>query len=142
MRSQKGITLTSLVIYVIVMAAVIGLMGAVINTFYQNTDNIQKDTQDIIEFNNFNTYLLKEIKKKYNKIDSIKDNYVLFTSGNSFSLVNESICYNNIEICKGVKGITVKQGINGDGVDDTVIYITINFENFSKSMNYKIEEIY
>ena len=142
MKNQKGITLTSLVVYIVVMVIVLGVMSTIINTFYENTDSIQGDTQEIIEFNNFNTYFLKEVKKKDNKLDSIKDNYILFASGNSFSLVNNSIYYNDIEISSGVKEFIIKQGLNGNGVDETIVYITIKFEEFSKSINYKIEEIY
>lgn len=142
MKNQKGITLTSLVIYVVVMFIALGIMSSIINSFYNNNDTIEADTEEIREFNNFNTYFLKEIKKNGNSLDSIQDNYILFASGNSFSLNNESIYYNNIEICKGVKEFSAKQGKDGDNIDKTVIYITINFENFSKSINYKIEEIY
>ena len=143
MRNQKGITLTSLVIYVIAMIIVLALMSSIINNFYQNSDTIQADTQEIIEFNNFNTYFLKEIKKKENRVDSIQDNYyILFASGNSFSLENNSIYYNNIEICRDVKEFVVQQGLEGDGKDNTVVFVKISFEKFSKSINYKIEEIY
>ena len=142
MKQERGITLVALIIYITVMIIVMGVISIIINKFYENTDSIQGDTQEIIEFNNFYTYFLKEVKKKDNKLDSIKDNYILFASGNSFSLVNNSIYYNDIEISSGVKEFIIKQGLNGNGVDETIVYITIKFEEFSKSINYKIEEIY
>lgn len=142
MKSQKGITLTSLVIYIIVMFMVLGVMSTIINSFYENNDSIAADTEEIVEFNNFNVYFLEEIKKNGNNLDSIQDNYVLFTSGNSFSMHDEKIYYNDIEICKGVKEFKAQQGRNGDNLDKTIVYVTISFENFSKSINYKIEEIY
>lgn len=142
MKSQKGNTLTSLVIYIIVMFMVLGVMSTIINSFYENNDSIAADTEEIVEFNNFNVYFLEEIKKNGNNLDSIQDNYILFTSGNSFSMYNKKIYYNDIEICNGVKEFKVQQGENGDNLDKTIVYVTISFENFSKSINYKIEEIY
>ncbi len=139
MKNQNGITLISLLVYVIVMIIVIGVMSSIINSFYENTDTIKADTEDIIEFNKFNTYFLKEIKKNNNSVDNIQDNYILFTSGNSFSYSNSSIYYNNTVICRDVKNITFSfpESENRD-----IINVNIEFDNFQKSLNYKIEDIY
>ena len=96
MKSNKGITLVSLVIYVIVMIIVIGVMGAVSSNFYKNTNSMQVDTEEILEFNKFNTYFLKEIKAPKNTVDTIgnEGEYILFESGNSFSFSNNIIYYN------------------------------------------------
>lgn len=144
MKSDIGITLMALVIYVIVMMIVIGVMSAILNNFYNNTNNMQADTEDILEFNNFNTYFLKEIKSAGNSVDSIDNEkkYILFTSGNSFSFSNGEVYYNDIEICKGIKKFEILQGKNGNGLDKDIIYVTLGFKNFTKSINYKIEEIY
>lgn len=144
MKKEQGITLTSLVIYIFVMFIVLGVMSAIINQFYQNTNSIEADTEEILEFNKFNTYFLKEVKTKGNKVDSISenDNYILFGTGNTFSLFSDKIYYNNVEICKGVQSLIISQGKNGDGLDKNIIYVTLTFENFTKSINYKIEEIY
>jgi len=79
-----------------------------------------------------------------NQLDSISDdnNYILFKSGNSFSFNNNMIYYNNIKICEGVQSLEFKLGKDGDNLDDTIIYVMINFKNFSKAINYKIENIY
>lgn len=142
MKKNKGITLVSLLIYVIVMTIVIVVMSSIINKFYKSTDTITADTEDIIEFNKFNTYFLKEIKKNNNKVDNIQNNYILFTSGNSFSLVNKKIYYNNIEICNGVNEFKMALGKDGDGQDNTIINISVTLNNFKKTINYKIENIY
>ena len=41
MKSQKGITLISLTIYVIVMAAVIGVVGIISTFFYSNMNDVK-----------------------------------------------------------------------------------------------------
>lgn len=142
MKKEQGITLTALVIYIIVMIIAIGVISTIVNQFYQNTNSIEADTKEILEFNKFNTYFLKEVKTKGNKIDSISENYILFGTGNSFSLSGNKIYYNNVEVCKGVQALTILQGKDGDGIDEDVVYVTLTFGNFRKSINYKIEEIY
>lgn len=142
MREEKGITLTSLVIYVIVMVIVIGVMSSIINHFYNNTGDVHAAVQEIVEFNKFNTYFLKEVKLQGNAVDKFNEigekPYILFTSGNSFMFDNNKIYYNNIEICKNVKNVSFKSVT----ADNTVITAELSFENYSKSINYKIESIY
>lgn len=139
MKSQKGITLMSLVVYVIVMTIAIAVIGSIISKFYNNTDSMQADTKEVIEFNKFNTYFLKEIKTSNNEVDKLDAKYILFTSGNSFSYSNNSIYYNNIAICKNVKDITFSFP---EEEKKDIINVNIKFDNFQKSLNYKIEEIY
>ena len=142
MIKEHGITLVSLVIYIIVMLIVLVVISTIINKFYQNTESMETDTKEILEFNKFNTYFLKEVKSKGNEVDTITPNYILFKTGNSFSVSNEKIYYNNIQICKGVKSLMIVQGKDGTGEEKDIIYVTLTFENFTKSINYKIEEIY
>ncbi len=139
MKKQNGITLSSLVIYVIAMTIAIAVISSVITKFYSNTNSIQADTKEVIEFNKFNAYFLKEIKTLNNKVDRLEDKYILFTSGNSFSYSNSSIYYNNKVICRDVKNITFSfpESENRD-----IINVNIEFDNFQKSLNYKIEDIY
>lgn len=142
MRREKGITLVSLVIYVIAMLIVIAVMTSIINNFYNNTDSVQGNVEEVVKFNKFNNYFLKEVKTKNNEVDNISNNYILFTSGNSFSISNNVIYYNNIEICDGVQSMEIKLGKDGDGADKTIINVSISFSDFNKSISYKIEDIY
>ena len=149
MNNNKGITLMSLVLYVAVMVIVIGVMGAILSDFYNNNNTMQEDTEDILEFNKFNTYFLKEIKAFGNSVDNIDEDgkYILFTSGNSFSFSNNKIYFNTKEICNGVEDINISFGKskNEEGIEveeKTLISINLIFKNFTKNINYKIEDIY
>ena len=88
MKDNKGITLVSLIVYIIIMFIVLGVMSSIVNTFYKNNNKAEADTEDILQFNHFNTYFLKEVKQRENKVDTISGNYILFSSGNSFSFKN------------------------------------------------------
>lgn len=143
MKKQNGITIVSLVIYVFIMIIIIGVMNSIINRFYDNNNKFEGETQEIIEFNKFNTCFLKEIKKVGNSLDSIQDNYILFSSGNSFSFSNNAIYYNDIKVCTGVKEFKIEREVNEDGEDiDNILNVELMFKNYKKSIKYKIEEIY
>lgn len=138
MKSERGVTLVSLIIYIMVMIIVIAIMSQIISRFYSNTQELNSDTESVLEFNKFNSYFLKEIKQRDNELDSIINNSILFTSGNTFSKQGNYIYYNNIPICSKVKSFIATE----DEHDNTIINISIEFENFSKSINYKIEDLY
>ena len=142
MNSEKGITLVSLVLYVVVIMIVLGVMSSIINQFYQNTNSLEEDTEEILELNHFNTYFLKEVKAPGNKVDTIKDNYILFSSGNSFYYSNGQIYYNNIVISEKVKEFNIISGENKNQKNNNIINVTLVFESFSKTLNYKVEEIF
>lgn len=144
MKKQNGITMISLVVYVAVMTIVISVMSSIITNFYKNTDTVQGSVQEIVEFSKFNNYFLKEVKANNNKVDHISNDssYILFTSGNSFSISENKIYYNNIRVCEGVQSMQISLGKNGDGIDKSIVNVTLNFESFNKSISYKIENIY
>lgn len=158
MKEEKGITMVSLAIYIVVMTLTIAVMGSIITNFYKNTDTIQGEVKEIIEFNKFNIYFLKEIKMDNNRIDSVsysepkagekageevsEELYILFTSGNAFSIKDGKIYYNNIKICENLKKVQISFGKNGNKLDRTIINVTLNFKTFNKSISYKMENIY
>ena len=48
MKNQKGITLVSLVLYVIIMTIVLGVMSVILDSFYNNTEAVQGNVQEIV----------------------------------------------------------------------------------------------
>ena len=144
MKKEKGITLVSLVIYVVVMIMVIGVMNSIITSFYNNTDVLKGNVQEVVEFNKFNIYFLKEIKGNGKKVDRVEENYILFLSGNSFSIAENAVYYNNIKICNGVKNLRfeLEQDTEDAEGEYSIIRVNLSFENFDKTIRYKFEEIY
>lgn len=145
MIKSKGITLVSLVIYIIIMLMVIGVIGSISLMFHNNTENLDKETKALIQFNNFNNYFVKEIKSVNNNIDQIgaDGTYILFKTGNAFSFKNNNIYYNDILIAEDVKNINFQYEKNSENIEiKNIIVVNIEFENYSKQMKYKIENIY
>ena len=151
MKSERGITLVSLIIYIIVMTIILVVMNTIITTFYSNNQDVKLSVKEKIEFNKFNIYFLKEIKGYNNTIDTIGTKegnpYIIFESGNSFLFKNNKIYYNDIDICNNVKSVKFQNEINynqGGKKEEnkSIVIVSLEFENFKKTMKYKVENIY
>ena len=59
MKSQKGVTLISLTIYIIAMTIVIAVVSRLTMFFYSNTTDI-RDVDPITEYTTFNTHFQKK----------------------------------------------------------------------------------
>lgn len=63
MKSEKGITLTALIIYVLVFTATLGLLANLSNFVYSNLSKINTNSVSSEEFNKFNSYFVQDIKE-------------------------------------------------------------------------------
>ena len=60
MKSQKGVTLISLTIYVIVMAIVVGILSVITTFFYHNTKDF-RDINPMLEYITFYNFYIAMI---------------------------------------------------------------------------------
>lgn len=128
MKSQKGITLTALVIYITVVLIVMGILAVISATFQGNIRELYVEGTNNAEIDKFNVYFLKEVKKQGNEISTISNNEILFTTGNKFTfkIGERSIYLNNIKIAENIEKCMFSKSIVNE---KTVITITIKAEN-------------
>lgn len=111
MKNNKGITLISLIIYVIAMTIVIGIIATLTSFFYKNI-NIEDINNDTTQFTKFSSIFLDEINKEKNIIidcktslqNGLKVSYIVFSSGNQYTFKSENNCIykNKIKICNNI----------------------------------------
>ena len=68
MKSEKGITLTSLAIYIMVVIIVVGILATITVSLRSNIKDINKEGTSDIEIDKFNMYFLQDVKKQGNQI--------------------------------------------------------------------------
>ena len=68
MKDQRGITLMSLMIYIIVTILVIATLTTIMSYFSKNLTEIIGQDDSIIEIDKINISLLKEVKKSFSWI--------------------------------------------------------------------------
>lgn len=129
MKNDRGITITSLIIYVIAMLIVIGIIANLTSFFYKNVLNLEDESTNISEISKFNMYFLEEVKNVNNSIVELSKNSITFVTGNTFTFQNNSIYLNNIIICENVKNLDFsKEKINDKDVINVLITIGDNME--------------
>lgn len=141
MKTENGVSLISLIIYLIVFTTVVAIVANISNYFYKNvtlSDNSLKLNEQFLKFN---SYLTKEINTKGNTIENIgekeiaenkKMNYIVFSSTkNQYSFINNEIYFNQTKICSNVS--SCKFEYNND-----ILTIIIMSENNTFVNSYKI----
>lgn len=111
MKSQKGVTLSSLIIYVIAMSIIIGTIAAITNYFYGNLNSLTNRTEGSKQYTTFNSYFVSEVNKKDNVVltdllNADGETKIVFSSGNQFLFTSNSVYFNKIKICKEVTSCT------------------------------------
>ena len=151
MKSNKGITLTSLVIYIIGLVLIITLISVFTGYFYKNLEEITVKQNADEQYSSFLSYITKDANSDYLtyvKSASDENDYIIFKFKDGiehqYIYQNETIYYINVEngndkkivLCENV-GIYAGKIFNySDGKID--ININIDDNNFSTTLNVKI----
>ena len=153
MKSEKGITLVSLIIYVIAMLITVTIMTIVTSYFYQNVDVSAEKYTYFSEFTKFESYFSEETTKQGNRIveinpENTQDNpnaqknseqvYLILSSGNQYTYIkqNKAIYQNNVKITSGVEDCSITQNIeNGK----QTITITMKIQDKTRNMKFTLQ---
>ena len=63
LKSEKGITLISLIAYMILVAAALGILGSITNFMYGNTSKFKSNSRYSSEYDRFNSNFLRDTQK-------------------------------------------------------------------------------
>ena len=136
MKSDRGVTTASLIVYVIAMLIIVGIIATITSFFYTNAINLEDNSSNVSTITKFNMYFLEETKNRNNKIINNDSKSITFSTGNTFTFQDNSIYLNSIKICENVKnmGFNVEK-INNKEVINVIITIGENVE-YTKTTKY------
>ena len=103
MKNNKGITLVSVVVYIIGMLVIISIISALLAFYNKNMVNINNSSDISMEFSKFNSKLIEETKLPGNAITEIDDEKITFKSGNIYEFKDDKVYLNNIILSNYVK---------------------------------------
>lgn len=156
MKSEKGVTLISLLTYIAVLLTVMVIIGRITSFFNKGLENIDSDNLASTQISKLNYCLLKETKtvkegdnittqinymKKENNgyqfpniteattTDAKGQAIKFLESGNIISYVNEKIYYNKIKICDNIKEFEISYNSTNNSIQ---VDMKIENENFSQ----------
>lgn len=109
MKSNKGITMISLITYIMGLTIVLALVATLTTFFFKNIS--AKDlNSDTTQYTKFSSIFLEEINNKNNSVIECKSlnngvSYIIFSSGNQYTFNANSKCIykNKIKICENVE---------------------------------------
>lgn len=133
MKSEKGVTLTSLVAYIVVFVIIIGMITTISSHFYKNVLQMKEAPQYIDEFNKFSMFFIADVKNNTN-ITSASNSKIEFGDGTIYSFKDNSIYRNDKKIAKYVKQINFK------GSDYTVNNFTKKIVNVNAEFGKKVKQ--
>ena len=143
MKEQKGITLISLIIYVVLITFVVAGVSLLTSSFYKNVREFDNESESVVSYSKFNMYFLNDIKKDKIQIDEYQDNYlILFRKDNlnnesiQYSIQNGALYRNKVKICDDVKDGKFTANLSNDTIN---VYLKIG--NYEKTTTYVIEKI-
>jgi len=125
MKTQKGITMMSLVVYMFAMAAMVSIISIIITFFNHNILNMNYAGEVNLELNKFETQMIKETQIAGNRAENIHGVVMSFSSGNTYTFQNNKIYQNSIEIAKNVTSFAATLETDGE---KQIIRIDIRFE--------------
>ena len=113
MKSEKGVTLLVLVIYVLIFSIVMGILANLSSYIYGNLKYVNDNSIDVSEFNKFNTYFIKNVKSnKDAKVNNTTNGIqIIFEDGDIYEYItNEKSIYKNKQkIAKNIKSLTAQR---------------------------------
>ncbi len=157
MKKEEGITLVSLIVYVLLLTFIIAGLSSITASFYSNIDEFDSDSESAVAYTKFNMYFLSDIKRKNAVIESCQEKYVIIayevegeelndagisiegkhTKKVEYSVQNNSLYRDKVKICDNIKEIL----FSCNDEDNTLIKVTMQIDNYRKTCTYKLENV-
>ena len=150
MKSQNGVTLVQLTIYLIAMLVVIAMMATISSFFYGNINIVRESSRYAAEFDKFNTNFVKDVESNNEVSVTTTDGQqvsIVFEDGTTYiyNTSDEGLYRGNVKISTNVKAFTAtKKTITINNVDKDIVTIKIIIGNnsktlFSKQIDYTLK---
>lgn len=140
MKSDKGVTLISLVIYIAVFTIVVSTMALLSSYFYNNMHLIKDDASYVVEYNKFNMFFIQDVK--HNSTATIENNVIKFEDGTIYEYKPNSIYRNDKEIATNVKSATFNlKTYKVKNTTKNLILVNLNIGEGEKEYQKEIEYV-
>lgn len=140
MKSDKGVTLIALVIYIAVFTIVVSTMALLSSYFYNNMHLIKDDASYVVEYNKFNMFFIQDVK--HNSTATIVNNVIKFEDGTIYEYKSNSIYRNDKEIAANVKSATFNmKTYKVENTTKNLILVNLNIGEGEKEYQKEIEYV-
>ena len=137
MKNQKGITLISLIMYIVLLVIVTAMLATVSSMFFSNTKYLTDSSKYASEFNKFNMYFIEDVKNNKD-VYSISEKEIIFEDGTVYTYKNQNndngIYRNKIKICSNIGYCGFKK-IEEDNKKIINVHIVVNGSKLFETAN-------
>ena len=137
LNSEKGITLLSLSVYIIVMLIVVGIVATISSFFNENLKIVRDTAKYSCEFDKINTSLISDVKNnKHVNVPNDKKT-IIFEDGTTYryNATDDGIYRGKAKIASHVTSFAVsKKTIVIDNVDKEILTVNIIIGTSEKSL--------
>ena len=114
MKSEKGITLTSIIVYIIIMLVVISIVSVITSFFYNNVEDVGSQVDPSKEFTRFNSFFIDDINKSNSGVERCDENgkYIILSDGTQYTFENNSIYRGKVKISEGIESVEFETETN------------------------------
>ena len=158
MKSEKGVTLVSLLIYIAILLTVMVVIGRISGMLSKNLDYVTSENDAATAFSTLNACILTETKKNDNTVskvgymdgnndqgyvfkESTTGNYtaIEFSSHNQICYMGNSVYFNKAKICEGVENFTInyQKAPTSETLDTLVVRMKIGNKNYEQSYSFR-----
>lgn len=137
LRSNKGITMMSLIIYITSFLVVVGIVAGITAFFYGNSSLMTQELYSASDYNKLNLYLVKESEQAGNRVTNTST--LTFSNGDKFTYdsTNHLLYYNSICLCEDIQGFSA---VTDYSSGKEVVNVKVDFTNRSYSCKYTMAQ--
>lgn len=134
MKSERGITITSIMIYVIAFTFAVIIIGRMITFFYKNIKDVSKNTDTDGQYTKITSYFTNEINIEKNEVESWGKDYIIFSkTENQYTFKNGQLFMNKIKIANNLEKCEFYYDEGNE-----IIYVNIQIKDKYYSSTYTI----
>ena len=109
MKSERGVGLTSVIVYIIIMVFVLGIVSVFTNFFYSNVDEVDSDIDVMQEYTRLTSFFIKDINGQGVEIldcqRTDEENYIVLSNGVQYTFKNHGVYRNKVKICEEIQDL-------------------------------------
>lgn len=151
MKSEKGITLISLTVYIIAMSIVVAVVATISKYFYTNTKSLSENIDPITEYTKFNSFFTDEVNHENIKVleckteyenpedtnTQVNNSYIVFDNGIQYTFIkeNKGIYRNKTKICSDVNKCVFEYGISNGKY---IVKVKMKIQNKEKEATFTL----
>lgn len=139
-KSNRGVTLVSLGVYVILMLAIVAILSTFKDNIESSIDNMEGYISEVPEINKMHMYMLGETNAENNKITkrSADGKYIEFTSGNNYMFKDNKVYKNSVIIFSDITNCNFEIGKENN---HDILYVNLQLGDNETGINKKLKYV-